>query len=160
MPLIRYFGFVGTGLVLLLVGLSWCFSQPATEPPAGVSNGPIIRMASAEQVPERVVIDTSLPTIMPPPTVLEFAERWPQATAADVVPVPRPTAPAAARDVSKEENIAKAERSKKVAVHRAAPKIKIESSRNDKVPAEPAVIRSSLLDILKERLGQTLFKLN
>ena len=32
MPLLRYFGFAGSALVLLLFGLSWCFSQPVSEP--------------------------------------------------------------------------------------------------------------------------------
>src|SRR5262245_20491743 len=95
MPLIRYFVFVGTGLVLLLIGLGWCFPQPTAELPGSVSNGPTIRIASAERLPERVVIDTSLPTIVPPTTVVEFAERWPQTTVADVSAVANPSARAA-----------------------------------------------------------------
>jgi hypothetical protein len=58
--LIRYFGFVGTGLVLLLIGLGWCFPQPTAESPGSVSNGPTIRIASAERLPERVVNRASL----------------------------------------------------------------------------------------------------
>jgi hypothetical protein len=61
MPLIRYFGFVGTGLVLLLIGLGWCFPQPTAESPGSVSNGPTIRIASAEQLPERVVVRAGHP---------------------------------------------------------------------------------------------------
>jgi hypothetical protein len=38
MPLIRYFGFVGTGLVLLLIGLGWCFPQPTVESPEQWAN--------------------------------------------------------------------------------------------------------------------------
>jgi hypothetical protein len=30
MPFIRYFSFVGGALVLLLIGLSWCFPQPVS----------------------------------------------------------------------------------------------------------------------------------
>ena len=93
MLLVRFFVVVGTGLVLLLIGLGWCFPQPAEEPPASVSNGPNIRIASAEQLPERVLIDTSLPTIVPPTSVLEFAERWPQETVAHVTPVSEPAVP-------------------------------------------------------------------
>jgi len=52
--------------------------------------------------------------------------------------------------VPTKQKIAKRERSKKVAVHRAEPKANIEFARNDKVPTSPAVIRPSLLDILKE----------
>ena len=163
MPLIRYFSFVGSALVLLLIGLGWCFPQPATAPLGSVSNGPNIRIASAEQLPERVLIDTSLPTIMPPTSVLEFAERWPQETVAHVAPVSEPAVPtpvflAPVSEVPKKQNPAKRP-SKKVAVHRAAPKVKIESASNDTVPASPAVTRSSLLDTLKEGWGQTQAKL-
>jgi len=163
MLLVRFFVVVGTGLVLLLIGLGWCFPQPAEEPPASVSNGPNIRIASAEQLPERVLIDTSLPTIVPPTSVLEFAERWPQETVAHDAPVskpaPTPVTPTPVSEVPKKQNPAKREPSKKVAVHRAAPKVNIESASNDTVPASPAVTRSSLLDTLKEGLGQTQAKL-
>ena len=163
MPLIRYFSFVGSALVLLLIGLGWCFPQPARVPLGSVSNGPNIRIASAEQLPERVLIDTSLPTIVPPTSVLEFAERWPQETVAHVAPVSEPAVPTPVfltpvSEVPKKQNPAKRP-SKKVAVHRAAPKVKIESASNDTVPASPAVTRSSLLDTLKEGWGQTQAKL-
>ena len=32
MPLIKYFGFVGSALVLLLIGLGWCLPQQVVEP--------------------------------------------------------------------------------------------------------------------------------
>ena len=114
MPLIKYFGFVGSALVLLLIGLGWCLPQPLPEPPNGVTDRPAIRIASAEQLPERVIIDTSLQTIVPPRSALEFAEQWPQETVADVNPVPKPATPAPVSDVSTKHKIAKRERSKKV----------------------------------------------
>jgi hypothetical protein len=163
MPLIKYFGFVGSALVLLLIGSGWCFPQPRSEPPKppdSVIDRPAIRIASAERLPERVIIDTSLPTIVSPPSVLEFAERWPEATVADVNPVPKPATPAPVSDISTKQNFAKRERSKKVAVHRPAPKANIEPSSNGKVPpTTSAVTRSSLLDIVKEGFGQTQAKL-
>jgi hypothetical protein len=100
MPLLRYFGFAGSALALLLFGLSWYFPQPVSEPVRSGIDGPVIRISSVEQLPERVDIDTSLPTIVPeneeasitsaigvrhglpplsPPSVLEFSERWPVA---------------------------------------------------------------------------------
>jgi hypothetical protein len=138
-------------------GLGWCFPQPAEEPLASVSNRPNIRIASAELLPERIVIDTSLPTIVPPPSVLEFAQRWPEQAVADVDTVLTPTP---VSEVPKKQNPAKREPPKRVAVHHAAPKVNIESASNDKAPASPAVTRlSSLLDTLKEGLGQTQAKL-
>jgi hypothetical protein len=106
-----------------------------------------------------VIIDTNLPTIVSPPNVLEFAERRPQATVADVNPVPKPATPAPVNDVSTKQNFAKRERLKKAAVHRAVPTANIEPTRNDKVPTTSTVTRLSLLDSLKEGLGQTQAKL-
>ena len=117
---IKYFGFVGSALVLLLIGSGWCFPQPPSEPPGAVTERPAIRIASAERLPEPVIIDTSLPTIVSPPNVLEFAKRWPQATVAEVNPVPKPATPARVNDVSPKQNFAKRERSKKAAVQSAA----------------------------------------
>jgi hypothetical protein len=156
MPLIKYFAFVGSALTLSLIGLGWCLPQPLPEPPSGMTDRPAIRIASAEQLPERVIIDTSSSTIAPPPSGLEFAERWPQETVADVNLVPKPATPAPVSDVSTKQKIAKRERMKKVAVHHAEPKA---IARNDKVPISPTVTRSSLLDILKEGVGQTHAKL-
>ena len=72
MPLLRYFGFAGSALALLLFGLSWYFPQPVSEPVRSGIDGPVIRISSVEQLPERVDIDTSLPTIVP-----ENGGRWP-----------------------------------------------------------------------------------
>ena len=153
MPLIKYFGFVGSALVLLLIGLGWCFPQPLPEPTVGVTDRPAIRIASTEELPERVIIDTSLPTIVSPPGVLEFAERWPQEPVADLSLVPKPATPPPVSDVSTKQKITKRERSKKVAVHRAEPKA------NSELATSHAATRSSLLDILKEGVGQTQAKL-
>lgn len=155
MPLIKYFGFVGSALVLLLIGLGWCLPQQVAEPSGGTPDRPAIRIASAEQLPERVIIDTSLPTIVSPPSVLAFAERWPQATVADVIPTSRPATPAPVSDLPIKPNLTNRERSKRVAVHHAASKTNIEAARNEKVMTPPAVARLSLLDSLKEGLGQT-----
>jgi hypothetical protein len=160
MPFIRYFSFVGGALVLLLIGLSWCFPQPVTKPPGSATDGPTIRIASAEQLPERVVFDTSLPTIVPPPNVLEFSERWPQADFAEINPGPKPATPMQVGNVSKKQSFAKREPLKKVASQRAAPKANNEPAPNYSVQPPEPVTRMSLLDILKDRLGQTFFRLN
>jgi hypothetical protein len=158
MPLMKYFGFVGSALVLLLIGLGWCLPQQEAEPTGGSTDRPAIRIASAERLPERVIIDTSLPTIVSPPSV-EFAERWPQAAVAAVVPPPRTATPAPVGDVPIRPNLANRERSKKVAVQHAASKTNIEPSRNDKATTPPAVAELTLLDSLKEGLGRAQEKL-
>ncbi len=159
MPLIKYFGFVGSALILLLIGLGWCLPQQVAKPTGGSTDRPVIRIVSAERLPERIIIDTSLPTIVSPPSVVEFAERWPQATVAAVVPPPRTATPATVGDVRIKPNLANRERSKTTAARHGSPKTNFEPARNDKVTAPPAVLRLSLLDGLREGLGQVQAKL-
>ena len=89
MPLLRYFGFAGSALVLLLFGLSWLAPQPVAEPIRSGIDRPVIRINSVEKLPERVDIDSSLPTIVPAPNVIDFAERWPVANSVET-PAPKP----------------------------------------------------------------------
>ena len=51
MPLIKYFGFVGSALVVLLFGMSWCFPQPINEPIGSGIDRPVIRISSVEKLP-------------------------------------------------------------------------------------------------------------
>ena len=107
MPLLRYFGFAGGALVLLLFGLSWCFPQPVAEPIRSGTDRPVIRISSVEHLPERVDIDTRLPPT--PPRVLEFAERWPEARTVETIPAPTPTTPTSGDGVPKRQSVAKRE---------------------------------------------------
>jgi hypothetical protein len=164
MPLLRYFGFAGGALVLLLFGLSWCFPQPVAEPIRSEIDRAVIRISSVERLPERVDIDSSLPTIVPPPSVLEFAERWPVANTVEITgtivenPGPKPTTVRAG--APKKRSIAKHEPEKKVVAHQAAPPVNNAPISNYREQAAAPVPKLSLLDILKDRFEQNLFKLN
>jgi hypothetical protein len=161
MPLLRYFGFVGSALLLLLFGLNWYLPQPAVEPVGAVTNKPVIGISSIEMLPERVVIDTSLPTIVPPPTALEFAERWPeQIKAVEAKPLPKPTILNAGDGAAKTKKLARSEPLQKVATRRPPVPVNGEHANSKRIQAAAPVTRVSLLDIIKERLGQSLFKLN
>ncbi|TYL76758.1 hypothetical protein [Bradyrhizobium cytisi] len=164
MPLIRYFGFVGSALVLLLVGIDWCLPQPAAEPIQGDTERPAIRITSLEPLPERVVIDTSLPTILAPPSVSadpsissESTNRSPQSASAELDVSPIPAAPRSVGEVSKTKHIAKREPAKRVISHRPAQPLNIVPAG---VQGTAPDTRMSLLETLKERLGQTFFKVN
>jgi hypothetical protein len=64
MPLARYFYFVGGVLLALLFVLDACFPElPIAATPKVYL--PVIRISSIEKLPERIVYDTSLPTIVP-----------------------------------------------------------------------------------------------
>jgi hypothetical protein len=67
MPLARYFVFTGSLLLSLLFLADW-YLPPLAPPPARADvDRSIIRLHSGHKWPERIVIDTSLPTIVPPP---------------------------------------------------------------------------------------------
>ena len=67
MPLLQYFGWVGTSLLAALFAANWCFSLPlAPVPPSDVPlNQRInIRIHAEHKWPERVVFDST--SSMPP----------------------------------------------------------------------------------------------
>ena len=88
MPIFRYFIFVGGALLALIFAADYVLpSQPVAQSIATVSNDqPLIRIRSDRHLPERVVLDTTQPTIIPPAVK----------TAAVVAPQPPDTATAAA----------------------------------------------------------------
>ena len=66
MPIGRYIAWVGASLLVLLFVANWIIPQSLAEPTGDEVNRPVIRIASMQQPPERIVIDTNLPTIVPP----------------------------------------------------------------------------------------------
>src|SRR5690242_1900938 len=83
MPLAKYFLVVGAILFALLFVSNAMFPDvPAAEKPDG--DKPVIRIHSDRKWPERVVFDTSLPTIVPPAnTQAQLAAPLPPPVAAD-----------------------------------------------------------------------------
>jgi hypothetical protein len=70
MPIGRYIAWVGASLLALLFVADWYLPKPLPEPAGDAINRPVIRIASVQQPPERISIDTSQPTIVPPPTLV------------------------------------------------------------------------------------------
>ena len=67
MPLGRYFALIGGVLLALLFLADRYLPQPAATPHRAHVDRTVIRLQSDHRWPERIVIDTSLPTIVPPP---------------------------------------------------------------------------------------------
>jgi len=88
MPIGRFIIWAGTSLLALLFAADWCLPKSLPEPARDASNKPIIRIASIQQPPERVVIDTSQPTIVPPPTRVVPGEPSPLQTYASAASPP------------------------------------------------------------------------
>lgn len=78
MPLLQYFSFVGTALLLLLLGLNWLLPESKADTVRADIERPVIRISSIEKLPEKTIYDMSLPTIVPPPTII-----------ANIVPIPQ-----------------------------------------------------------------------
>jgi hypothetical protein len=70
MPIGQYIAWVGTLLLALLFVADWYLPKSLPEPAGDAIVKPVIRIASIQQPPERVVIDTSQPTIVPPLTLV------------------------------------------------------------------------------------------
>jgi hypothetical protein len=128
MPVLRYFLFVGGALLALLFAVD-AFSPKvpvvvAAEASATTEN-PTLRIRSDRKWPDRIVFDTSLPTIVPPAqTAATEVSRPPPTVAGEF------TAKARVResfaqfrpaDESKPE--AKPQPKRKIAKHRAAPQV-------------------------------------
>ena len=77
MPLGRYFLYVGGTLLALLFSLNVYLGSPVVPntPTAEADIGrPVVRIRSAQKLPERIIIDTSIPTIVPAPARAAVAE--------------------------------------------------------------------------------------
>lgn len=72
MPLLRYFTWVGSLLIALLFFANWYWPD-AAPPPAkqeaaeAPTNSLVLRIQSDRKLPDKVVLDTSIPTIVPAP---------------------------------------------------------------------------------------------
>ena len=70
MPVLRYFLFVGGALLALLFVVGWELPpSPAVQAASAAADLSTIRIHSDRKWPERVVFDTSAPTIVPAPTL-------------------------------------------------------------------------------------------
>ncbi|WP_155255558.1 hypothetical protein [Bradyrhizobium elkanii] len=154
MPVGRYIAWVGASLLALLYIADWCSPQSLTVEAGEPVERPAIRIASVERPPELVVMDTSLPTIVPPPTLAESVppSEPPPLRALAAAPPPPP-----AVEVEK--------KTKKV-VKRQAPKV---AAVQPPLPLAPAAspapppaqgIKLSFADIISGQLVKDIFNLH
>jgi len=157
MPIGRYIAWVGASLLVLLFVANWIIPQSLAEPTGDDVNRPVIRIASMQQPPERIVIDTNIPTIVPPPTLDADAipaEPLPQVQA--YVPItPHTTATGAEKKKSK---------AKKRQVNEVAAKQTPSAPTTVVASSSPATIapptRLSFANIISGQLVRELFNLH
>jgi hypothetical protein len=75
MPVGPYIAWVGTALVAFLLLVDWLIPRPELKPVARSIEKPIIRITSVQHLPERIDIDPSQPTIVPPQKLVEEASQ-------------------------------------------------------------------------------------
>jgi hypothetical protein len=153
MPLGRYIAWVGTSLLALLFLADWYFPKSSPQPARDGSNLPAIRIASARQPPERVVIDTSLPTIVPPPAPLAEAAPSPPSPLQSYAST-MPPQMAIDDDKKRRKNI-KREGSRVAAYHPSSASRAAAPGR----PPTTAPFKVSFTDIVSGRLVKNLFNL-
>jgi hypothetical protein len=130
MPVARYFLFVGGVLLALLVAIDAFVPQQAVvaSQSAPSVDKTVVRIRSDQKPPERVVYDTSLPTIVPPPTMTAQAVAPPVRAAVPASPLADATTQARVRETFAEFVPAEAkkpepqvQRKRKIAKSRPAP---------------------------------------
>jgi hypothetical protein len=160
MPLMKYFGFVGSALVLLLLAMNWLLPESTAEPVHSSIERPVIRISSIETLPERVVFDTSMPYMAPPPNVGRVAAQPLQSafTFEQITPGLLPTLSILAQVAPKKPITAKRDPAKKVVTNRVAPQAPIAAVKNYPVreaerDTKPPV-KTTFLDDIAGRFGQ------
>ena len=173
MPLLRYFGFVGTALLTLLLASHLLLPGSTAEPVHSDIDRTFIRISSIEKLPEKVVFDTSLPYVAPPASVVpprSVAAAAPVRSAfafVQITPGPLPGFTKASyvflngpgtgkRDVATPGHD-KANSPKKIAGHRTLPPVNAPTARAQAARAPERVTRLSLIDVIKDRLSRRLF---
>jgi hypothetical protein len=157
MPIGRYIAWVGTSLVVLLFVANWFFPQSLAEPTAGEPNRPTIRISSMHQPPERVLIDTNLPTIVPPPTFAAHAipdESPPQVQSEASI-----TTHATVTGVEKKMSKAKKKQVIKVAAKQPTSARTIAVANSSSATTAPPT-RLSFANIISGQLARELFNLH
>jgi hypothetical protein len=157
MPIARYIAWVGTSLLALLFVANWFLPEYSAAPAPEASNRPIIRIASLQQPPERIVIDTSQPTIVPPPTL--FGDAVPDQPSPLLESYASATSPATVVNPDqKKRRVVKPHAPKVAPDQPALASTPAVASGNSETTVQPT--RLSFADIISGRLVRNLFNLH
>ena len=178
MPLIKYVVFVGSALVLLLLSMNWLLPDPTAEPVYTGTVRPVIKISSIETLPEKVVLDNTMPYSAPPsdgirvatrplPSALTFEKITPGLLPEFSTLAPKTLAQVAPKTISEKREpakiTAKRDPAKRVVANRGAPKVHIAAVKNfpareAKEDTKPAG-KTTFFDDIAGRFGQ-IFKVN
>jgi hypothetical protein len=157
MPTARYIGWVGTSLLALLFVANWFLPEYSAAPAPEVTNRPIIHIASAQQPPERVVIDTSQPTIIPSPML--FGDAVPDQPSPLLESYASATSPAIVINLDQKKRKVVKRQPNKVAINQPPlSSIPVDATGGSATTAP--LTRLSFADIISGRLVKNLFNLH
>jgi Zn-dependent protease with chaperone function len=109
-PIARYIAFVGSLLVAILFIADWCLPMAPTQSiTSREADKPIMRIKSDQKWPERIVFDTSAPTIVPqmPPVAADAPVTNPPREAFALLNAPVPEVSVTPLPVKTKRKIAK-----------------------------------------------------
>ena len=173
MPLMKYFVFVGSALVLLLLAMNWLSPGPTAEPIYSGIQRPAIRISSIETLPERVVFDNTMPYMAPASNVMRVAAQPLQSALTfekitpGLLPAFSTLAQVTPKTITEKRDpakvTAKRDPAKKVGANRGAPQVHIAAVKNfpareAKEDTKPA-IKTTVYDDIAGRFPQ-MFKVN
>jgi hypothetical protein len=158
MPIGRYIAWVGASLLALLFGADWFLPKSLPEPAGEPIEKPVIRIASVQQPPERVVIDTSQPIIVPaPPPDEPETTSEPSPVHSSYASAPPPPPPAVV-GIDKKKSKVTQRKATRVAINQPLPTrtpAAVSAS-----PASAVPTRLSFADIISGQLVRNLFNLH
>jgi hypothetical protein len=155
MPIGRYIVWVGASLFAWLFVVDWYLPNSLPEPASDPINRPVIRIASVQHPPERIVIDTSQPTIVPPLTLVAEAvpeEPSPVRSYASAAP------PAAV--VNADQKKPKATKRQETKIAHKPPLVITPAVASGSPETTAPLTKLSLMDFISRQLGRNLFNLN
>jgi hypothetical protein len=154
MPIGRYITWVGASLLALLFVVDWYLPKSLPEPANDAISRPVIRIASVQHPPERIVIDTSQPTIVPRPRLVAEAvpdEPSPMQSQASAAPPPAM--------VNVDQKKRKATKRQEPRVGHKPPLV-ITPAVADGSSATTPLTKLSFMDFISRQLGRNPFNLN
>jgi hypothetical protein len=155
MPIGRYIAWVGASLLALLFVVDWYLPKSLPEPASDAINRPVIRIASIQQPPERIVIDTNQPTIVPPPTLVAEAvpdEPSPMQSHASAAPPP------AVVNVDQKKH--KATKRQEIKMAHKPPLVITPAVASDSSATTAPLTKLSFMDFISRQFGRNPFNLN
>jgi hypothetical protein len=154
MPIGRYIAWVGASLLVLLFVADLYLPKSLPEPAGDPIERPVIRIASVQQPPELVVIDTSRPIVRAPPPDEPAIASEPSPVQSSAPPPPPPTVV----DIDRKKSKVVQRKASRVATNQPLPTPPAAASAS---PAQTAPkTRLSFADILSGQLVRNLFNLH